>query len=318
MKRGLVGIVMLLLLMLPVAGIVAEKKMKWDPNANVIYGDGIVIMFHDRRPKYHIWIPNKNKTAVYIINFNRIIEFVDIDNNGKYNDAHDRIISIAPLTAHDVWQVSSSERTLEDGTHELIIIFKGIVEVKPSSRYSEKRVVNVTFVNHIYDRDVEIEGYTLAGGRELKIDIIIEHWPWFEENSKLALEIVFAGMFHGKWGSPKCESKKIELKNANMYTVRLQGDADYYCEFKFQDRAKIKNESGEHICKLNSSENFKANSAVMYIVYPHFNGTLIHDPSITVESSGFSFLETVKMLLPPIIVVFVVVIVLAIIIKHRK
>mgnify|MGYP000277022817 CR=1 FL=1 len=287
MNKKILVILIGLIMISSFYGVLAESKPHWKADTYMIYTDEMVVQFHDRTPTYRIWIPDKNETAVYIVKFNRIIEFIDSNNDGRYNGSVDSILAQAPLTAHDVWEVTADEFNTSDGAYELRITFNGSVRVYKMGASQPIGTGKVAFVNHIYDRDVETNGYTIEGGREVKIDIVFSYWPWSSEDSKLALEIVFAGMFRGHSGVPKCHREQVQYENVQMHRIQMEGDADYQAEFRYTEQARIQTQNGEEECKVNATDEFKQSSAVTWLVYPHFNGTLIHDPSIYVgEPTG--------------------------------
>lgn len=296
-------------------GAFSKGKPRWNANTNTIYADGIVIQFHERTPTYRIWIPGKNDTAVYIVKFNRIVEFIDKDSDGRFNGSVDQLLAQAPLTAHDIWEVSAEEISRPDGVLELRISFNGTVEVQPMGPGPRVGYAEVAFINHLYNADVNVSGYEIQGNRELKIDIVISDWPWSSDDSKLALEIVFAGMFKGHARTPQCHREKMQYQNREAHKIRMQGEDGYYAEFKYLDHARVVNQNKTCECKINATDKFKRNSAVTWLTYPHFNGTLIHDPSITVGEEGRISLSNTVII--AIVIIAVIVIVVAII-KLKK
>ncbi len=319
MRKKIVGMIIGIILLFSI-GVYGKEKPHWNSDVNTIYGDGIVVQFHERTPTYHIWVPGKNNTAVYIVKFNRIIEFIDTNNNGKFDGETDQLLAHAPLTAHDIWTVAAEQMEGENGVFELKISFNATVEVTSVSLSQEmdggQRVgyAKVAFINHIYDQDVDVNGYEIAGGRELKIDIVISDWPWSNSESKLALEIVFAGFFRGHSGIPKCHREQTQTKAGKMSHIRLEGDADYDVEFKYREEATIRDNQATG-CHINASDQFREKSAVTWLVYPHFNGTLIHDPSICAGTPEGTLLDTIKTYMPLIAIVVIIVIVLVVIKK---
>ncbi len=318
MNRGIIGILIICMLAWSFYGIFAREMPHWKSDSDTISTDDMVIQFHERTPTYKIWIPGKNDTAVYIVKFNRIIEFIDSDNDGRYSGTVDTLLAQAPLTAHDIWEVTAEEFNTTEA-YELRITFNGSVRIYRMGTEQFIGEARVAFVNHIYDRDVEVEGYQIEGGRELKIDIIISDWPWMNDDSKLALEIVFAGMFKGHEGVPRCHRERVQYENREIHKIRLEGDADYQVEFRYAEQARLRVGSEERECKVNASDEFKQNSAVTWLVYPYFNDTLVHDPSIYVgepEGGIASILESKPYI--AVGIVGVVVLVIVAIIKIKK
>jgi len=317
--RRYMGVTLALLLIIPSIVQLAttySKPPKWHGKTGMIETDEMVVLFKDNKPWYHIWIPGGNTTAVYIVKFNRIVEFVDIDGNGVFNGTIDRVVAQALL--YDVeWNVYA-ETINSSGIIELRITFNASVPVTRVGEGMSQNYVNVTFVNHIYSSDVEVEGIPIEGERELKIDIIIENWPWADSESKLALEIIFAGMFRGRQGVPQCECERYQVRSRYMSRVRLMGeDAGYYAEFRYQTEAKIRHNQQENMTDVGSANMFARNTAVTWLIYPHFNGTLIHDPSIYVGSEK-NILSVLIDYTPLLVVVAVTATLIIIALKRRK
>ncbi|MCR8453743.1 MAG: hypothetical protein NDP13_01975 [Crenarchaeota archaeon] len=323
MKRKIGTALVALFLIFNIAGAVDlySKPPMWHGNASTVEGDGIVVQFLENKPWYMIWIPGKNNTAVYIVKFNRLIEFLDLDNDNKFNMSIDYMLSHALLYSA-MWDVSAKTINIS-GIIEIRVTLSAIILVQAIGGAGGGAVVgsfNATFVNHIYSANVEVDAIPIAGGKELKIDVIISGWPWINNESKLALEIVFAGMFRGRQGIPECVHERYQAKNKHMSRVRLAGgDAGYYAEFRYQEEAKIQQaaHTEPNMANVSSTNCFSKDSAVTWLVYPHFDGTLIHDPSIYVGSEGI-----LEMLLKTpvigIIVVAAILIIAAILIKRRK
>ena len=161
----------------------------WNGSMGEITTGDMVVRFVDMKPVYWVWIPNENDTAIYVIQFNRIIEFKDVDGDGKYNGTLDELLAQALLTAHDNWQVYA-ETINHSGIIEIRVTFTALVDVyqyKQTGPGAPISKANVTFVNHIYSNDTEVEGIPIEGNRELKIDIIISDWPWSDNTSSLLL-----------------------------------------------------------------------------------------------------------------------------------
>jgi len=309
--------VLFLILVVVSLTMISAEGPRWNANATTVEAPGIVVQFFERKPQYKFWIPGENGTAVYIVIFHKIIEFEDRDNDGVF-DTQDTILAEAELTAHDVWDIYAEILPGPDESTEIRITMKGLVAVIPKMGPGIDKA-NITFVNHIYDRDVEIDGYTVAGNRELKIDIIIYDWPWHSDTAKLCLEVIFAGHFRGRRGTPHCEEHRIQVRNQNVREVRMRGeDTNMVGVFRFRERVCIREGGQERFCNVNCSHDFQAQNAIEYIVYPHFEGVLEHDPSILVEK-GTTLSDVIIENAPYILLAAILVIVaVVIVVKVRK
>jgi len=307
---------LLVLLVISPSTIFAEGP-RWNANTATVEAPGIIVQFLERKPQYKFWIPGENGAAVYIVIFHKIVEFEDRNNDGIF-DPQDTILAEAELTAHDVWNIYAETLSGPNGSTEIRIIMKGLIDVIPKMGPGVGKA-NVTFVNHIYDRDVEIDGYTVAGNRELKIEIIISDWLWHSDTAKLCLEVIFAGHFRGRRGTPHCEEHRIQVRNQNIREIRMRGeDMNMVGVFRFRERVCIREGEQERFCNVNCSHDFQARNAIEYIVYPHFEGVLEHDPSILIEKET-TLSDVIIENAPYILLVAILVIVaVVIVVKVRK
>jgi len=289
MKKGILAAFIILgFILLPVNQVYAQPH--WHANTHTIETPDLVVRFFNRQPQYIFWVPGENETAVYIVKFHEIIEFIDEDGDGALSPGDD-ILSRSMLLESDVnWKISAETLSGPNNSTEIRITMSALVPVyKTAMDGGRIGYVNVTFINHIYDRDVEVEGYIVEGNKELKIDIIIENWPWINSESKLALGIIFAGHFRGKHGVPHMEHHRVKEK---VKEVKMRGeDAPYSGAFRYREEVKLCEKEGERIGSVHATEEFSMHEAILYLVYPHFEGILIHDPSITVIKPESTILE---------------------------
>ncbi|MHA1617361.1 MAG: hypothetical protein ACTSX9_08670 [Candidatus Njordarchaeales archaeon] len=284
-KRLLPVIFLGLVLMAAPSQAFAQSKPRWNSDTATIEASGIIVQFHQRTPQYKFWIPGENDTAVYIVKFVKIIEFIDVDEDGEFDPMGDTILARAELTAHDQWNITAAVLPGPENSTELRVVMEGYVAVITHRAGMQEERVNVTFVNHIFDKDVSIEGYVVKGGAELKIDVIISDWPWHNNESKLALMILFAGHFRGEKEERAPEMHHVREEEHAMHRVEMRGDnVGAKGVFTFRENVRVRYHNGtEYEEKVNATDDFRHGSAAQYIVYPHFEGTLEHDPSILIE-----------------------------------
>lgn len=311
MKKAMLALLLTgLIMVLPTSQIYADSNnhAKWNANANTIEASGIIVMFYERQPQYKFWIPGENDTAVYIVKFLEILEFEDKNLDYNYTTG-DVIKARAQLLESSInWNITAMQLQGPEGSNELRVIMSAQVPVRGVTAGLDGVIgyVNVTFVNHIYDRDVDVEGYVVEGNYELKIDIIIQDWPWTESDTQLALGIIFAGHFRGHTGVPSMHKARVREKVKEM---RMSSpDASYEAAFRYREEVKVKEQVKERLCGVNASEQFSHQSALMYLTYPHFEGIMIHDPSIIVFSPELGILGQLQLYAPYILIGAVVVI----------
>ncbi len=272
----------LALTLLPVNSVYSQPS--WHKNTATIETPDLVIRFFNKQPQYMFWVPKENGTAVYIVKFLEIIEFNDKDNDGAYSSS-DIILARAQLLESSVnWNIVAKELVV-NGVEEIRISMNATVRVMGVSPGMSGSIgyVNVAFINHIYNETVNVDGYEVEGNKELKIDIIISNWPWVSNDSKLAIGIIFAGHFRGKEASPSMHKHSVR---EHVREVKMSHEgAPYEGAFRYRDQVEIRENNSYRFGKVNDSDISHMNKAIMYLAYPHFNGVLIHDPSITVIKS---------------------------------
>lgn len=287
-------IIMITLLSTIPLQVYAQPKPRWNANTATIEASGIVVQFFERKPQYRFWLPGENETAVYIVKFVKIIEFLDSDNDNQFDFRSERILAKAELDAHDQWNITAMVLEGSSNSTELRVIMQGYVAVITTAEgMMANEKANVTFINHIYDKDVEVEGYVVKGGAELKIDVIISNWPWHSNDSKLALMTLFAGHFRGKKRIPTMHHERVRERNTHRVEMR-DPETNHVGVFTFRENVRIRSKNGStYEMKVNATDDFRPNSAIQYIVYPHFEGTLEHDPSILIEKEEESMVQRI-------------------------
>ncbi|MEX2690485.1 MAG: hypothetical protein Q6351_009225 [Candidatus Njordarchaeum guaymaensis] len=247
----------------------------WNSNTATIEAPGIVVRFFDRQPHYLIWVPGENGTTVYFIKFLEIDEFVDQNGNGLYEE--NERVAFSYLTGMGEWNIYAETLEGPDNSTELRITMQATIMIQPTTFGNS--TANVTFVNHIFDKDVDLNGYEIAGGKEVKIDIIIENWPWKYKNSMLALGIIFGTCDH-QGREYRAQIHQREHANHQEGVELEHGELGYKLEFRYQDEVRVRNGDQEELIEINGTLEEKQNKDILYLVYPHFEDKLVHDPSI--------------------------------------
>lgn len=323
MRKSVIALLLALMVVsISILGSVeASGTPHWNSNNNVIETEDMVVMFKDRMPIYHIWIPEENETVVYIVKFNGLVEFEDTNGNWVYDKGVDRVVATAPFTAHVSWNISAEYINSSD-LIELRITFSGSIPIQGTSGNTEENV-NVTLINHIFNKDTDINGTPIEGGKELKIDVILGEYPWHSNTSLLALEIVYAGMFQGEMMTPHCEKNTYQHENRNA--IRLQGDnADYGVEFRYEQKALVKENNTFREVDLNATDVITKSSAMTWITFPHYDDELVYDPSITILSTAESTggltedLNSPILGVPMYVYIVAIVVIAAIVVGLRK
>lgn len=270
------------LISLPINTVYSQPS--WHSNTATLETPDLVVRFFNRQPQYMFWVPGENSTSVYIVKFLEIVEFEDVDNSGTYDSGDSLLARVQLLESSVQWNIKA-EKLVANGVMEIRITMNATVKVMQVAHGEGGLVgyVNVSFVNHIYNQTVDVDGYEVEGNKELKIDIVIGNWPWIANDSKLAIGIIFAGHFRGKEGMPKMERHRVR---EHVREVKMSHEgAAFEGAFRYRDQVKLMENNSYRFGKVNDSEMTSMNKAILYLSYPHFNGVLIHDPSIAVIKS---------------------------------
>ena len=279
MKKIIALLIIASLLAMPTQ--VASHDARWNSKTGTIEADGIIVRFFEMRPHYIVWVPEFNNTTAYHINFIRIVEFDDKDEDNVVDDSE--VLAKAELTAMDIWTVKAENTTI-DGVKAIVVSFEANVSVFKMGMKGGIGQAYVAFINKIFLENYTLEnGYEIAGGRELKIDVIIKDWPWVSENSKLALLVLIAvGDKEGHMEkSPETHMRQIQVRERNIRELRLNStDTKFQLAFRWEEQVRLQFEGNETYAKVNHSILAEECDSIVTFVYPHFNGTLEHDPSI--------------------------------------
>jgi len=283
-KHYLIGLLLIMALaLLPFNSVYSQPS--WHSNTATIETPDLVVRFFNKQPQYMFWVPNENGTTVYIVKFLEIVEFNDKDNNGAYTESDELLARAQLLESSVAWNISAEE-LIVNSIKEIRITMNATVRVMSTSPGMGGQIgyVKVSFINHIYNKTINVDGYEVEGNKELKIDIVISDWPWISQESKLAIGIIFAGHFRGKEETPSMEKHTVR---EHVREVRMGHEgAPYEGAFRYMDQVRIMENNSYRFGKVNDSEMSGMNKAIMYLAYPHFDGVLVHDPSITVIKSG--------------------------------
>jgi len=260
------------------------SQPSWIPNESSIVSGDIRFKFKDTHPEY--LIENiKAEDIYYIIRFSRIVEFIDKNDNNVY-DSSDIITAIGVLCEKVVWDITYDERRIDDVTELMVNLSARIRVIKIGMQGYPISYARVTLVHRIFDRDIMINAYEIKGQYELKIDIIIEDWPWHKKQSKIALLISIEGYKQIEKGrykkhKPKMHFSKEEIRHNVINKIYIiSPDAKYGVEFRIANKVRIDgNESIIHGVKELRNESIEEQFA---ITYPRFDRILYHDPSIRI------------------------------------
>jgi hypothetical protein len=223
-------------------------------------------------PRFQFWYNAADEQMkVYQVFFHKIFEFDDIDGDGIYDPKIDSIEPRRMLTLPSADLSLVGPENITDGEDIVGIRFNYTIT---GGHGQGRGLNNVTMILQcsLYEQDygAVIEGvsYNVTGGAELKIDVIIESWPFKDNNSMLCL----------KWSINQQNMTLTPLISENCVTF----GRGY---FSWISEATVYNETHSETVPVTGSFIMTGRSVNVYLSYPNFqNKSLIHDPSIGVIS----------------------------------
>jgi len=301
------------------------------PNGTVwIKTDIITIMANGEFPSFHFWYTadDNGANAKFMLSYNAIVEFEDA--NGDLAFQSNETLNFAPLAAYE-WILQTGEITDGEITTEVWLKYTKsgtradgpLAGVEPAmdgpGSVHEYEDVSIQIWAHIYLEDyygavTDSNGvkanYTIAGGSELKMDIMIGNFPFSTETSSVALQTLLKE--NGAAGDMNQNQHRYMTRER---TRNMTGDSSNVSPNMTQSESMFMNRVENHTQKVDFTntetgtvEGFfswvdKAiitlpgeesevvdvtvsyvptmNGLALYLAYPNFdNGTLLHDPSI--------------------------------------
>ena len=220
-------------------------------------------------PKFQYWYNDMERPIVYQVFFHQLFEFNDTDGDGVYNaTAGDKMERMFALPNANADLTLSEPVWIENDTGDVI----GVRFNFTMTGREELEGTEIIFQCSLYNETQTLVGaggtvYNVTGGAELKIDVIIEGWPWRDDDNLLCL-----------WWS-------VNQQNGTVEPSLTDGTVNFGMGyFKWLSEATV---DGTPV-DVNSSFNMIGRTVNIYMCYPHFEGRLIHDPSlgVTLPSSA--------------------------------
>ncbi|MEM2109995.1 MAG: hypothetical protein QW327_05875 [Candidatus Odinarchaeota archaeon] len=276
----------------------------------------------DNMPHIIFWNPDDNNT-IYHLKFIQLVEF--IDENGdqvfQYNET---------ATGNPVFSFASSQWNFSGFVEEEYGVSCNFTLDSSKIPVGGLNLSDFTMILtvHIYSIDQQItvngENTTVHGLYEVKVDIIMSGWDWQTSDpaTMLALRLDLTWQTGAeaqlRIGLPGGNSVDVgtiinqgeEQKIINTAEIQEQlnftgTDNSTLAYFKFVDVAQ------DDLGPLNVTSSYSTTDSgiKLYLCYPKWNGTLIHDPTIGVTENILTtvpFFITLVMILGGVIAVSVV------------
>lgn len=252
----------------------------------------------DNMPHIIFWNPNDNNT-IYHLKFIQLIEFIDRDGDQafQYNEtvAGNPVFSLAASQ----WNFSGFVEE-ENGVSCNFTLDSSKIHAGGLNLSGFK----MTLAVHIYSVDHQItvngENTTIRGLYEVKVDIVMSGWDWqtsdpatmlalrldltWQATSEARLRIGLPGGHSVDAGTVINQGEERKIFNTAEVQEQLNftgADSSTLAYFKFVDTAQ--DDSGS--LNVTASYSTTESGIKLYLCYPKWNGTLIHDPTIGVTEN---------------------------------
>lgn len=257
---------------------------------DIIFGTGIMTAkLEGTKPMIEFWYTHDYENMIsFMVNFKDLIEYVDKNGDGVFDEEIDTAVNTLELEDAEFGHTGFYELS-DVGTGKSIDrmgIGINITAVGPKEGLESTKV---TFVLQMYAHNVTIEeslgaiAYTILGGSTLKVDVIIENWPFSDPANSLAVEVEvdkeITGVTTGGWDydTTKADKGRIQFVNETGHIFGFFEWVNYSTVTPVDgDPYKVTVKAAYKIEELPTREGV----LVIYLCYPNFKGTLEHDPTV--------------------------------------
>lgn len=212
------------------------------------------------------YIPDSNTSQIELefeVTFRKIVEYIDIDSDGIFNDLIDTEVSVLELNDFKDPVYITSDISMETKLH-----------------YFEYTTSDDVFTAHIYFvEEFDIVNNTLITPTETKIDIEINNYNYLNDSSQLALYTKLESeVDYQSEDETEDEESGYAENESSVYTM-INTHVGF---FSWKENATIDNVSKTVLVSQIDDDDDELNQQKIYLNYPR--GTLIyHDPKIGIE-----------------------------------
>jgi hypothetical protein len=278
----------------------------------IVFSTGsLTAVFEGMAPRVTFYDQNSMMRDTQQVNFRALIEFNDSDHNGVFesNEAVDRaIIDEGQWTHTSFYTLPNGAGVGINFTQASAMSLEGGRVLSAGSVILIVKAYNVTHTVTVDGKSVTI------GTAELKFDVVINSWPFRNTTDMLALQVnLHSSSEHYDFGEASgtqtvdgssdegaqtTEHEFQETSSAEQETRLNTGIVTTSSSigfFRFVNTATVTSPSGatstvpvtaSYKSEQDIDAGFKAVFMKLYLAYPNFQGTLVHDPSIGL-GSGF-------------------------------
>ena len=279
-------------------------------NRIVFHTGSMTAEFEGMVPKIKFYDQTGMTRTEQKVNFRALIEFADANNDGVFQ-SNERIAGAAIDEAH--WS-HTNFYNLPDGSGVGIDFTLADPLVLSSSDGHAPTILpsgSVSLIVKAYNttKTITVDGNTFTVGQaEIKIDIVLRDWPFQNSTDKLALQVNMKSStqhldIDERTGShdldasheesPETAEHEFHQTDAPEEEVRFSSGlittSTTVGFFRFADRATVTSSSGQSQVvpvtasfksEMDNDGGEKETFMKLYLAYPNFQGTLVHDPAI--------------------------------------
>jgi hypothetical protein len=243
------------------------------------------------------------------VNFRALIEFSDTDNNGLY-ESNEKVAALMIDEAawdHTAFYTLPGGKGVGinftlSGTPNIVSATDGhtVATLQPRSVIIVVKAYNAT-------ETLNVNGKTFTVGKaEVKFDIVIANWPFQNTSDMLALQVnMHSESEHFDNQGQDIDSTHDETAQTSEHSLGQTNDVDQVKFssglvttsstigfFRFVSQATVTNGATSTNVKVAASYKSETENdggdretfMKLYLAYPNFQGTLVHDPSIGLGS----------------------------------
>lgn len=217
-------------------------------------------------PQYFFWL-NQEYATTYRVQFDLMFEVTDVNNDDIFTEGTDIIIPGSFQSLPQMGWVTSE--IIEEETSEYTITSFNLTGSEDGANNPHINDLTIQFRNHIMTNDENTE---------LKFDVVINNYEW--KNSSLSTMLVLAFKIHSSDGTH-------DGSQGNS-TMTEFGDAYVYSESEATDKLGIHESAEVHASMSvgNGANTTEIDSDTrFYLSYTHFDGDLVHDPTIGINKN---------------------------------
>ncbi len=219
-------------------------------NVGVTFNTGELEIFvpSDQVPFYFLTELSTNIT--YKVQFHNMFEISDLDGDGEYNQGNDSIVpTSSKALASFNWSISDIDNETDSDGNLVATHFN------LTGSYNG---LTVQFRNHI----------DMVNGLSLKFDVVINSYNFIDDNASLVLAYMITSSDPDYDGTPKDANDTVTFGRGFFSSLPSAEDIN-----------------GTNVASIATglSTGSDGGNGMVYLTYEHFDGDLVHDPTIGVE-----------------------------------